>query len=354
MKRLSILLLFFLSQQAFSQVLLDADGPGDTYDLIISVLAPNYNPIEVPDCSHPDFGDHIDEVFDTELNDHVFRFHMHTSPDDDRCINFDRQRNEIKSYDKSPDNLLGVENELVVYKWKFKLPEGFQSSPNFTHIHQLKSVGGSLASMPMYTLTTRKGSPDRLELRYSETDSQVTLIQKDLAPFIGTWLEVTETIEYGSSGTYEIEIKRLDDDTVLLTYENLSIVNWRPGGEFVRPKWGIYRSLNNAQDLRDEMVLFANFSVEEIESVSSTELIATHPPIVFSNPVSRILHLENLSKQINRIQIFSLDGKIILNKTIEGQESIDIDVSTFSNGTYILHLEGDDFNQAKQFLVFKE
>gem|GEM_PF-5039235 len=67
-------------------------------------------------------------------------------------VSTDRQRNEIKSYGPSPDNLLGIENERVVYKWKFKLPEGFQSSTSFTHIHQLKSVGGSLASIPMYIL----------------------------------------------------------------------------------------------------------------------------------------------------------------------------------------------------------
>ncbi len=244
---------------------LNADGPGGTYDLITAVLAPAANPIEAPDCSHPEFGEHIDEVFDSDLNDFAFQFHIHTTPDNDRCINFDRQRNEIKSYDKSPDNLLGVENETVVYKWKFKLPVGFQSSPNFTHLHQLKSVGGDLASMPMYTLTTRKGSPDRLELRYAETDSQVTLKQTDLAPLIGTWLEVTETITYGTSGTYEISINQISDGTLLFEYSKTNIINWRPEADFVRPKWGIYRSLLNAQDLRDEIVLFADFSVEELD-----------------------------------------------------------------------------------------
>jgi len=243
---------------------LNADGPGNTYELITSVLAPGFDPIEAPDCSHPDFGEHIDELFDNELNTNVFRFYIHTDPDNDRCINFDRQRNEIKTYDKSPDNLLGIENETVVYKWKFKLPSGFQSSPNFTHIHQLKSVGGSLESMPMYTLTTRKGSPDRLELRYAETDNQVTLAQTELAPLIGVWLEVTETISYGVNGTYDINIKRVSDDSVLFEYSNNSIVNWRPEASFVRPKWGIYRSLINSQDLRDEALLFANFSIEEL------------------------------------------------------------------------------------------
>jgi len=244
---------------------LKADGPGNTYELITSVLAPGHNPIETPDCSHTDFGNHIDELFDSELNTNIFRFFIHVSPDNDRCINFDRQRNEIKTYNESPDNLIGIENEKVVYKWKFKLKSGFQSSPNFTHLHQLKSVGGSLESMPMYTLTARKGSPDKLQLRYAETDSQSTIAQTDLAPLINTWLEVTEIIKYGTSGTYEIEIKKVSDGTVLFEYSNSSIINWRPNATFVRPKWGIYRSLINDQDLRDEEVLFADFSITEIE-----------------------------------------------------------------------------------------
>ncbi len=246
-------------------VFLKADGPGNTYNLITSVLAPGANPIETPDCSHNAFGNHIDEVFDNDLNTNVFRFYLHTTPDDDRCINFDRQRNEIKSYSQSPDNLLGIENETVVYKWKFKLPTGFQSSTNFTHIHQLKSVGGALESMPIYTLTTRKGTPDRIELRYAETDNQITLLQTDLAPFLDTWVEVTETIKYSTNGTYDIEIKTINDGTILLTYANPSINNWRPNAEFVRPKWGIYRSIINVQDLRDEEVLFDEFSITEIE-----------------------------------------------------------------------------------------
>lgn len=130
-------------------VSLIADGPGNTYSLITSVLAPGQNPIETPDCNHNAFGEHMDELFDSELNANVFRFYLHTTPDNDRCTNFDRQRNEIKAYDQSPDNLLGIEDEIVVYKWKFKLNDGFQSSPNFTHLHQLKSVGGAFESMPM-------------------------------------------------------------------------------------------------------------------------------------------------------------------------------------------------------------
>lgn len=279
-----IIALIFSLQNAFSQVLLDANGGGDTYGLITSVLAPGHNPIEVPDCNHVDFGDHIDEIFDNDLNINVFRFHIHTTPDNDRCINFDRQRNEIKSYSQSPDNLLGVIGETVEYKWKFKLDAGFQSSPNFTHIHQLKAVGGSESSMPLITLTTRKNTPDELELRYAETTSQITLHEVDLTPFKGVWCEATETVTYGEKngaigerGTYDIVIKKVSDNSTLFNYSNNNIRMWKTDADFVRPKWGVYRSLNNVADLRDEAVLFANFSITEtailpVEFISFTGL----------------------------------------------------------------------------------
>jgi len=352
MKLLLKLLCLFSVQLGYGQVELNADGPGNTYELITSVLAPGQNPIEVPDCNHLEFGDHIEEIFDTDLNTNVFQFHIHTTPDDDRCRTFDRQRNEIKSYDKSPANLLGIENEKVVYKWKFKLTAGFQSSPNFTHLHQLKSVGGSLAGTPMYTLTTRKGSPDKLELRYAETDDQITLTKVDLAPFIDTWLDVTETIIYGTSGTYEIEIKRVSDDTVLFEYSNHSIVNWRPGAEFVRPKWGIYRSLANAQDLRDEMILFANFSIEEIAlSTSVKEELKNNELVVFSNPVTNTIYIKDLPKEINLIKIFSIDGRKVMDKNIDSQTALNLDVSVLPKGTYILNFTGQQFNQSELILI---
>lgn len=255
----------FIEQQGQAQqgVSLEADGPGNTYELITSVLAPGNSPVEAPDCNHTDFGRHIEEVYDNDLSKYVFKFHVHTTPDNDRCINFDRQRNEIKTYDKSPENLIGRENERVTYSWKFKLTDGFQSSPNFSHIHQIKSVGGSLASMPIYTLTTRKGTPDRLELRYAETDRQVTLTQTDLAPFIGQWIEVSETVQYATNGSYRIELRNVSTQEVLLTYSDDSIINWRPGATLARPKWGIYRSLLSPGDLRDESLLFADFNITE-------------------------------------------------------------------------------------------
>ena len=352
MKPSLIFTLLLIVQSVVGQVVLNADGPGDTYELISSVLAPGYNPIEVPDCNHEEFGRHIEEVFDDELNKYVFKFHIHTEPDNDRCINFDRQRNEIKTYDKSPDHLLGIENETVVYKWKFKLPLDYQVSPKFCHIHQLKSVGGNFSSQPMYTLTTRKGTPDKMQLYYAETDDSDLLKQTDIAPFIDTWVEVTETITYGVSGSFHIEIKRVSDQELLFEHYIESNINWRPDADFVRPKWGIYRSLDFSEDLRDETVLFSDFSIEEVTISSSNELEKQKFPLItFNNPAKDVLFINDRFQRVKKIEIFNLDGKKVLEEIINSKTKTSIDVSLLAQGLYLLKFSGNKFNQADLILI---
>ena len=69
MKSISVIcfVLYFQFQNIYSQVVLNADGPGNTYELINSVLAPGYDVVESSDCSHIAFGRHIDEVFDVSF-----------------------------------------------------------------------------------------------------------------------------------------------------------------------------------------------------------------------------------------------------------------------------------------------
>lgn len=327
----TFILPLLLSKTLVSQVVLEANGPGNTYSEITSVLAPSYNPIEVPDCGHSSFGNHIDEVYDSDLSSYAFRFFIHVNSDNDRCLNFDRQRNEIKSYDKSPDNLLGVENEKVIYKWTFKLPNGFQSSTSFTHIHQLKSVGGSYASMPMYTLTTRKSSPDRLELRYAQTTSQITLKHTPLNPLIGVWIEATEKIEYTNSGFYSIELKNKSTGEQLFYYDNTLAdkpkINWRPGGTFVRPKWGIYRSLNAPKDLRDEEVLFSYFSVEEVQHLSLSEVNSSSLTL-YPNPTNNIIYA---NVDVTKIEVFDFLGKRVAHSITN-----EVNVASLPNSIYFV------------------
>ena len=249
---------------AGAQAILTADGPGNTYERINSVLAPGYDVVEHPECVHPAFGRHIAEVFDTDISQYVFEFYAHVNEDNDRCINFDRQRIEIKTYDQSPDSLTGTTGEFITYKWRFKIPVGFKPSSSFTHIHQIKPVNGD-DDQPLFTLTARKGSPHKLELIHvaSGTSGTSKVAIVNLSSFEGVWVEATEQILVGLNGTYSINIKRISDGTSLMSYTNTNINTIRADNDFIRPKWGIYRSLNTPSDLRDESIRFSYFSIKE-------------------------------------------------------------------------------------------
>jgi hypothetical protein len=58
-----VLLIFILPFFSHSQVVLKADGPGNTYELISSVLAPGNSAVEAADHNtlgnHTSFGRHI-------------------------------------------------------------------------------------------------------------------------------------------------------------------------------------------------------------------------------------------------------------------------------------------------------
>ena len=255
------ILIPFLPFYSFSQVILKSDGPGNTYELINSVLAPGNEAVEHPECIHGSFGRHIAEVWDDELKENVFEFYSHVTPDNDRCEKLDRQRVEIKTYEPSPANLIGTNGESVTYKWKFRLPKGFQPSSSFTHLHQIKAVGGS-QDLPIFTITARKSKVNQLIVIHNNEN---TVASADLSEFEGTWVEITEKIKIGVNGTYSISIKKIKNGKELLSFKSDNIMTIRPDNDFIRPKWGIYRSLKKAEDLRDEAVRFNDFSIKEGE-----------------------------------------------------------------------------------------
>lgn len=267
---LTSLFLFLSISSTNSQVTLSANGKGDTYALINGFLTPNYaSAIEVPDCGHATFGKHIDEVYDATLQKYVFRFMIHVNEDSDRCKNYDRQRNEIKANSKSPENLLARKGASFIYTWKMKLDTDFKASPNFTHLHQLKSVGGPFSGKPLFSLTAEKKKKEEfLAIKYAQEEKQITLKKIDLHLLKGHWVEITEKVTYGVSPSYSLDIKRIVDQKSLVSYSQNHLNNWKTKADYVRPKWGICRSLKKASYLRDEEVLFADFKIEQINDTS--------------------------------------------------------------------------------------
>lgn len=249
---------------------LTADGKTNTYSLINSVLGGTGDVLETPDCAHGTASPHITQVYDDFLKKYVFAFQIHVSPDNDKCNEkTDRQRNEIKTYNQSPDSLLASVNETVKYSWKFKLDKDFKPSPNFTHIHQLKGLDGD-DDLPLITLTARyKSGGNKLEVIHTggtgKTTSLKYIASIPLADFMGEWVEVSEQATFSYAGKYQVSIKRMSDDKVLLDLKVDNIDLWRDGTTLCRPKWGIYRSLLSPEYLRDESVRFNDFNITEIK-----------------------------------------------------------------------------------------
>ncbi|MDD4971486.1 MAG: T9SS type A sorting domain-containing protein [Paludibacter sp.] len=343
-------LIFILSPAlTFSQTLLEANGPGNTYELINSVLAPGATAVETPDQFDPSFGRHIAEVWDAELGKYVFEFYVHVSVanelQDESTGDTDRQRCEIKTYASSPDNLKGVSGETIVYKWRFRLPVGFQPSSNFTHIHQIKAVGGD-DSMPLITITVRKASPNRIELIHNNITKLTTA---DLSLFTGQWMEATERIKVDSiHGTYSITIKNVSTGATVLSCTNNDLMTIRATNDFIRPKWGIYRNIVNIADLRDEAVRFNSFSIyEEPFTYLESQHVNSEPEFKAVSTSSGINIEYNLPrKETVQLSIFNINGQLI--KTLiqhqdqeSGSHQNKYDVSTLKNGIYFLRLQTD-------------
>jgi hypothetical protein len=89
------------------------------------------------------------------------------------------------------------------------------------------------------------------------------------------WVEVYERYLSTDTGTYEIVIRRVSDGAILLSWSNSNIDMWRTGATFNRPKYGIYRSLNDINSLRDEDVRFADFYLSESLILNPRGLAAT-------------------------------------------------------------------------------
>ena len=344
---------------SYSQVILNANGPGNTYERITGVFAPGngVSAVEAPDLYHPwaaGGNRHIAEVFDTELNKNVFEFYSHALLDNEPVdpTLTDRQRIEIKTYAASPDNLKGTVGENIIYKWSFKLPTGFQPSSNFTHIHQIKAVDGDDSS-PIFTLTPRLGTPNKLELIYVENGTsgtnKVSIV--NLSPFLGIWVDAEEQINVGANGIYSIVLKKHSDGTLLMSYSNTNISTIRPDNTFIRPKWGIYRSLLDIGNLRDEAVRFSDFSIQEVADLSVNSTIIEETTISITNPIIDKIELsEVLLKKYNKLILFDISGK----KVIEiNNLTTKIDVSNLKSGMYIIQF-CNDYKKSKTIKIIKK
>jgi len=261
---IATLLVVLLGSEASDPTYLRANGDSaNTYKLLKKVLGGEA--YEVPDCGHP--GPHITQHYDAELGTPVFNFTLHVNSDNDRCRPKikDRQRNEIKADKNSPQNLKCTNGQRVSYSWDVRLDAQFRPSKEFTHIFQIKAVGGN-DKMPFITITPKLSNGRKmLQILHSrQGEAQKNVAEVDLSEFAGRWVHVTVdyTCEVGGS----IHIRMKQSEQQIMTYDEDNIDLWRSDNSFLRPKWGFYRSLIDKGNLRDENVYFNNFCISNISN----------------------------------------------------------------------------------------
>lgn len=251
---------------------LDADGIDSglsAYEIIRHFAGEEA--IEAPDLyeeNHP--GEpHIYEDTDDEVGDHfVFTLHRDEDIDRDRVELTDRQRNEIKAYSDSEKALKAYEGETFKYQWKFKLNDLFEVSSNFTHVFQLKSVDDGIGT-PLLAFTGReRDGIDVIEIGHVPVDDSNILDSHVLSDLRGEWITVTCQLTFSEKGEISVTANRLRDNLSIFDVNVSNVDTWRgtESDHFVRPKWGILRSLDDADNLREdeETVRFANFIVTEL------------------------------------------------------------------------------------------
>ncbi|MDQ9091440.1 VCBS domain-containing protein [Pseudoalteromonas haloplanktis] len=271
---------------AISEVVLKSDGVdqgADAYTLIENVFAKGS--IESPDMYEGNHQGvlHIIEDTDTTVGSH-FVFLAHRDDDQDKDSGpSDRQRNEIKAYDKSPDSTLAYKDETFQYSWKFKVSSELELTSKFSHFFQIKARNESNDNtngnddQPIITLSgaQKNSTGNQLQVRYSagfdesgkSTGLDKNLIETDWSLITDEWVEVFVQATFSENGQFAMTLTRLSDKQEIFNIHEQNIDMWRGFSEkdFARPKWGIYRSIVETDSLRadEEQVRFADFSIKK-------------------------------------------------------------------------------------------
>ena len=96
----------------------------------------------------------------------------------------------------------------------------------------------------------------------------IVRLASEIVRVTGEWLEAYCRATFSDSGDLRLIVTRMSDGEIIFNIDEQGLDLWRgeSASHFVRPKWGIYRSILDWDNLRsdEETVRFANFSVSEV------------------------------------------------------------------------------------------
>ncbi|MGC9668103.1 hypothetical protein ACNTMW_16295 [Planosporangium sp. 12N6] len=177
----------------------------------------------------------------------TYRVDMHTRDRDGS----DRQRNEVKGMKQNGTVLTWGNGETWRLTYDLFIPDALRGTTSFTHIFQLKRPGNGTG--PLATIGLRRnGSAEYLTLRPFVSGGEIGRVP--LSAAWNRWISIEMTFLIGDKGTAHFVCteggRTLADDS------RSGIDLWL--GDRIRPKWGIYRSLDDSKQLHDCYLLLRN------------------------------------------------------------------------------------------------
>ncbi|MCW8849854.1 MAG: T9SS type A sorting domain-containing protein, partial [Melioribacteraceae bacterium] len=137
-----------------------------------------------------------------------------------------------------------------------------------------------------------------------------------------------------------------------------------PDNDFIRPKWGIYRSLNDSSSLRDEAVRFADFSIQE-QKVTYVEQSDESMPQYFElyqnypnpfNPTTIISYAIPENGFVS-LAVYDILGNQIIQLENDyksaGKYSKSFNSRKLSSGIYFYSIRIGNFTATRKMLIMK-
>jgi hypothetical protein len=173
----------------------------------------------------------------------------------------DRQRTESKGMVQNGTVLKMHNGQTWTISYEMFMPATLHGTSRFTHIFQTKTPATNAG--PWVTLDlSRSGSKELLRARAYANPGSPDIAATDLAPLRDKWITIEWTLTIGQQGTAACTVRNgTGAGAPVAAQGRMSKVIIPDQGDYVRPKWGIYRSIQSASsDIIDTFVLFRNYS----------------------------------------------------------------------------------------------
>jgi hypothetical protein len=260
----------------------------------------------------------------------------------------DRQRVEIRPSEDSTNDFTAYEGDLVSYEWLWNIPDGNQwNQPNFRHLFQLKATnahkkdtlpgGNAGGENGAYILAISiSGTTNRtLVVNHNRYDGDKTMLRIPLKEIDGHWIKVELDALISDSGWFTVKITdkvtgkiyTFDNPDVFQPFADKGATDggkdlWRrperSGGfeteypatfdQYLRPKWGIYRSsANGTNSAYDAELQLSDITISKVASGLSSMNLALNKkaynvgPTAGANPVQQQSVTANVYGNANKL-----------------------------------------------------